>query len=374
MQPKSKACVFLGYSPTQNAYKFFGPQTKKFISRHVLFDENHLHSSPSSPMTSLPTQCLREPHHLLPLHFGAQSTVVSSSTVSNAPTASLPPEGSPAIVASSPGNFEPSTSLLHDCLQAVDHNPTHPNTPLDDNRPGSSLNLQTQSNHFSIDTHLNADHPFPNPNFTNPNQTNPHPQRTHTMTIRSMNQIFKPKQIHTVSKHPLPQPIEPTSVSQAISQPHWREAMSNELIALMKHGTWDLVLPPSYCNPVGCKWIFRVKWKADGSVDRFKARLVAKGYNQRLGVDYTETFSPVVKLATIKAVLSIAVMNGWDLRQLDVNNAFLHGELTETVFMAQLPGFKDLSKPHHVCRLKKAIYGLKQAPRAWYTALKTAIL
>ena len=142
----------------------------------------------------------------------------------------------------------------------------------------------------------------------------------------------------------------------------------------MKHGTWDLVLPPSNCTPVGCKWVFQVKRHADGSVDRFKARLVAKGYDQRPGIDYKETFSPVVKPATIRTVLSIVVMKRWDLRQMDVNNAFLNGALTETVFMAQPPGFKDLSKPNHVCRLKKAIYGLKQAPWAWYTALKNAIL
>ena len=150
--------------------------------------------------------------------------------------------------------------------------------------------------------------------------------------------------------------------------------MSTELTALMKHGTWDLVLPPSNCTPVGCKWVLRVKRHVDGSVDKFKARLVAKGYDQRSGIDYKETFSPVVKPATIRTVLSIAVMKGWDLRQMDVNNAFLNGALTEIVFMAQPPGFKDLSKPNHVCRLKKAIYGLKQAPRAWYTALKNAIL
>ena len=109
-------------------------------------------------------------------------------------------------------------------------------------------------------------------------------------------------------------------------------------------------------------------------MDRFKARLVAKGYDQRPGIDFKETFSPVVKPATIRTVLSIVVMKGWDLRQMDVNNAFLNGALTETVFMAQPPGFKDLSKPIHVCRLKKAIYGLKQAPWAWYTALKNVIL
>ena len=183
-----------------------------------------------------------------------------------------------------------------------------------------------------------------------------------------MNQIFKPKQLHTMSKYPLPPTIEPTNVRQAISQLHWREAMSNELTALMKHGTWDLFLPTSNCKPVGCKWVFRVQRKVHGLVDRFKARLVTKGYHQRPGVDYKETFSLVIKPATIRVVLSIAVM------QPDINNAFLNGELSETVFMAQPLGFKDLFKPNHVFSLNKAIYGLKQAPRSWYTTLKHAIL
>ncbi|XP_022876855.1 uncharacterized protein LOC111395065 [Olea europaea var. sylvestris] len=125
-----------------------------------------------------------------------------------------------------------------------------------------------------------------------------------------MNNIFRPKQIHTITKHPIQPSLEPTCVSQAISHPQWREAMSNELTALMRHGTWDLVPPPKNCNPIGCKWVFRIKRKSDGSIDRFKARLVAQGYNQRPGLDFKETFSPVVKPATIRSVLSIAVVNG----------------------------------------------------------------
>lgn len=101
---------------------------------------------------------------------------------------------------------------------------------------------------------------------------------------------------------------------------------------------------------------------------------MAKGFNQRPGLDYTEIFSPVVKPITIRIVLTLAVKNGWSLRQLDVNNALLHGSLSEKVYMQQPPGFRSLEHPNHVCCLTKAIYGLKQAPRAWYSALKQALL
>lgn len=135
-----------------------------------------------------------------------------------------------------------------------------------------------------------------------------------------------------------------------------------------------LIPAPQGVNLVGCRRIFRIKRKSDDYVDRFKARLVEKGYNQPPGLDYLETFSHVVKPATIRTVLSIAVMQGWSLRQMDVNNAFLHGNLDEDVFMSQLPSFVNSTKPGFVCKLKKSIYGLKQAPRAWYSALKQALL
>jgi histone deacetylase 1/2 len=124
---------------------------------------------------------------------------------------------------------------------------------------------------------------------------------------------------------------------------------------------------------IDCKWVYRIKKRADGSIDRYKARLVAKGFKQRYGIDYEDTFSPMVKIATNRTVLSLAVSRGWSLRQLDVKNAFIHGVLDEEVYMKQPPGFENPHALHYICKLDKALYGLKQAPRAWYSRLSSKL-
>jgi histone deacetylase 1/2 len=149
--------------------------------------------------------------------------------------------------------------------------------------------------------------------------------------------------------------------------------MDEEFEALMQNKTWHLVPPSKNKNLIDCKWVYRIKKRSDGTVERYKARLVAKGFKQRYGIDYEDTFSPVVKVATIRLVLSISVSQGWSLRQLDVKNAFLHGVLEEEVYMKQPPGFEDPRFPHHICRLDKSLYGLKQAPRAWYSRLSSKL-
>ncbi|GKA66783.1 ribonuclease H-like domain-containing protein [Tanacetum coccineum] len=146
----------------------------------------------------------------------------------------------------------------------------------------------------------------------------------------------------------------------------WRNAMYDEYNALVKNGTWLLVPRPGDVNMVRSMWLFKHKFHADGTLSRYKARLVANGSSQQLGVDFDETFSPVVKPATIRTVLSLAVSRKWPIHQLDVKNAFLNGDLSETVYMHQPPGFVDARFPNHVCRLQRSLYGLKQAPRAWF--------
>jgi histone deacetylase 1/2 len=136
-----------------------------------------------------------------------------------------------------------------------------------------------------------------------------------------------------------------------MSIPHWRAAMDLEFQALRRNGTWQLVPPRSGVSVIDSKWIFKVKNHTDGSIERYKARLVAKGFKQRYGLDYEDTFSPVIKPTTIRLLFSLDVTRGWYLRQMDAQNAFLHGVLEEEVYMRQPPGFVDPARPQHLCRL-----------------------
>lgn len=148
--------------------------------------------------------------------------------------------------------------------------------------------------------------------------------------------------------------------------------MNDEMEALYRNQTWIIYDLPSDRKPIGCKWVYKIKYKSNGEVERYKARLVAKGYNQRERLDYEETLSPVAKMVTIRTVITIAVNSRWKLFQLDINNDFLYVELDEDVYMSLPPGYHDKSNTQ-VCKLLKSLYGLKQAPRKWNEKLCGAL-
>ncbi|GJW40073.1 ribonuclease H-like domain-containing protein [Tanacetum coccineum] len=267
----------------------------------------------------------------------------------------------------------PSTNIPHQTSiptapPITDPTQSPPHTGLNSPGPTFPTNQPTSHEPNNIQTQT-QNNPLPPPIFDPPNpqtNTNPvnEPPRTHPMITRSQSGIVKPIErlsLHTSSLSPIPK-----SPFIALKDPNWCNAMYDEYNALVKNGTWILVPRPSDVNLVRSMWLFKHKFHADGTLSRYKARLVANGSNQQHGVDFDETFSPVVKPATIRTVLSLAVSRQWPIHQLDVKNAFLNGDLSETVYMHQPPGFVDSRYPNHVCLLQRSLYGLKQAPRAWF--------
>ncbi|KAK9079958.1 hypothetical protein SSX86_001633 [Deinandra increscens subsp. villosa] len=300
------------------------------ISRHVLFNETSfpfkdLHTSPPTYnfLDSAPHPSLWTAHNVTSVPTNSSFTPPSSSIPS-------PTQPSPPHSPSAPVN---QTS------------PTQPSSPSSSS-PGTS--------------------PSPSP-------PSPPPPPTRAMRTRSMSGISKPKipfNLHTsTTLSPLPRnPID------ALNNPDWKHAMLDEFRALIDNKTWVLVPRHYGMNIVHSMWVFRHKLKSDGTLERYKARLVCDGRSQTVGIDCGETFSPVVKPATIRTVLTLALNRNWPIHQLDVKNAFLHGDLSETVYMHQPVGFRHPKYPDHVCLLKKSLYGLKQAPRAWYKRFADYVL
>ncbi|KAJ9672576.1 hypothetical protein PVL29_025979 [Vitis rotundifolia] len=321
LSAKAMKCLFVGYSRLQKGYRCYSLETHRyFISADVTFFEDSPFFSTTSeslPISEvLPIPIVSPPDAMPPRPlqvYHRRPRVVAPLPFAEAPADSLPiPSASPAPTLPSP----------NDLPIAV--------------RKG----IRSTRN------------PHPIYNFLSYHRLS----SPYSAFVSAISSVSLPKSTH-----------------EALSHPGWRQAMVDEMAALHSNDTWDLVVLPSGKSTVGCRWVYAVKVGPDGQVDRLKARLVAKGYTQVYGSDYGDTFSPVAKIASVRLLLSMAAMCSWPLYQLDIKNAFLHGDLAEEVYMEQPPGFVAQGESGLVCRLRRSLYGLKQSPRAWFGRFSSVV-
>ena len=170
---------------------------------------------------------------------------------------------------------------------------------------------------------------------------------------------------------------DPSTYEEAIKSRDsifWKEAIDDEMQSIMSNNTWVLVDLPIGSKPIGCKWIFKKKFKPDGSIDKYKARLVAKGFRQSKGIDYFDTYAPVARIASIRILISLASIFNLKIHQMDVKTTFLNGFLDEEVYMEQPEGFILPGQEKKVCKLIRSLYGLKQAPKQWHERFDNFVL
>ena len=187
------------------------------------------------------------------------------------------------------------------------------------------------------------------------------PAVPHKMDRRKPDERKIPSRFGMLARLADPQTVEEALAGEDAAD--WESAMQEEMDALLKNKTWELVHLPAHQRTVKNKWVFRRKRNPDGTVCRHKARLCAKGFSQRAGIDYDEVYAPVVRYESVRILLAVAAHHRLHLMQFDVKTAFLHGDLEEEIFMDQPACFDDGTG--RICRLLKGLYGLKQAPRQW---------
>lgn len=347
LAPRSVACVLLGYPPDHRGYRCLDLDSRRVItSRHVVFDEAVFPfrapaATPSSPVLSH-VPCTDDD---TPLLFGRST-----------------PRRHPPV-SSSLGSSGPSPSPIQDAHDAPDtHAAASSPVPRQPAPPDASTSTSCPPR-GSTSTGQSTESPSTTVPSSPPAALPVRAPPAHHMVTRARAGVFKPNPRYAMAAAENISPI-PSSARAALQDPNWRRAMEAEFHALQANRTWKLVDKPPCAHIITGKWVFKHKFLPDGTLERYKARWVVRGFKQRQGIDFQETFTPVVKPASIRTVLAIAASKRWPTRQLDVSNAFLHGRLDEHVFCQQPIGFADAARPQAVCLLDKSLYGLRQAPLA----------
>ncbi|KAL4025768.1 hypothetical protein IC575_014173 [Cucumis melo] len=392
LTPRAQACVFVGYPLHQRGYKCFHPPSRKyFVTMDVTFCENR----PYFPVNHLQGENVSEESNST-FEFVEPTPITVSDIDPHSiilPTNQVPWKtyyrrnlrkevGSPTSQPPAPvQDFEPPRD------QGME-NPTKPctnNTMSENDKSDVAVFENMEEKNRDDETEVRIE-------TSNDEAEQGHTRKLDEYDLSLDIPIALRKGTRSCTKHPIcnyvsydnlsPQfrgftaslysTIIPKNIYTALECPEWKNAVMEEMKALEKNRIWEICALPKRHKTVGCKWVFSLKYKADGTLDRHKERLVAKGFTQTYGIDYSKTFSPVAKLNTVRVLLSVAVNKDWSLYQLDVKNAFLNGDLVEEVYMSPLPRF-EAQFGQQVCKLQKSLYGLKQSPRAWFDRFTTFV-
>ncbi|CAM8878782.1 unnamed protein product [Rhodiola kirilowii] len=344
LDPRSTPCVLLGYPYGQKGYKVYDLQSHQtLVSRNVTFFEDIFPYKDFNDKSSSDTE--------------AASQVLFPTTVHLPSTVHLPivqPDTELATPTPDVNHDEPETQYAP--LAEVAHDEPQDTPPVME--PVRRSTRQRQPPQWYADYACNNIQIRSSPHSIDKVLSNSHCSPTHATFSVAVANLKEPK-----------------TYAQANKDPQWCEAMNKEIAALEMNHTWIITDLPANQPLTDCKWIFRIKLKSDGTIERYKAHLVAKGFTQIEGLDYNETFAPVAKMTTVRCFLAVAVIRYWPIYQLDVDNAFLHGSLDENVYMKLPPGyFQSERAAGKVCKLTKSLYGLKQAPRQWFAKFTEALL
>jgi hypothetical protein len=367
--PRSEKCLFIGYPQGQKGWKVFNLETHEFIvSRDVIFYEHIFpYASPNERMCEVQNE---QRFNIVSQQDDEEETMLQDHIIEI--------ERTPIHDATDEGAEESSGERAEVQSEGVTQN------IIEISSGEEEVQSEGETQNVLEETELPPRTRQPSvrlkDHYCHAANINPSCKTSNSISslgkvypISNFNSFIYYSQKHLAYLAALTSNEEPTSYSQAMKHHEWREAMAKELKALEENETWELTTLPKGRKAVGCKWVYKIKYKANGEIEKYKARLVAKGFTQVEGEDYGETFAPVAKMTTIRCLLTVAVARGWELHQMDVSNAFLHGELDEEVYMNIPQGYKAL-KEGLVGRLKKSLYGLKQASRNWYFKLSQALL
>jgi hypothetical protein len=356
LSPRSTSCLFLGYSPDHKRYRCLDLLSHRIISHHVVFDKDVFPLAGSSPLTDLDSLLESDPvPHTSPLAPVPEARVAPPPPLAPLPTPRATPSTPPAPL---PAPCTALSTLPAPCM-APSTSAAPPPAPCLARFADPALAYHRRKRATPSVLADPTARPCTKPLVYHSVAIHRDPGHVHPMVTHRVANVLCPvdRLILTVDAPPSASPV-PSSVRAALADPHWCRAME-KYTALLANHTWDLVPRSPGTNVVTDKWIFRHNLTSDGSLDRYKARWVIRGFTQRPRGDYDETFSPVVKFATVRVVLFLALSRDWVVHQLDVKNDFLHGTLTETVYCSQPTSFVDSARPDLICRLNCSLYGLK---------------